>query len=65
MSYKRGDKAEWIRTNNTVIEVVTILGKEDTDDYEYNRPNEKWELIQTSKGNFWCGNIWLRKIIND
>lgn len=42
--------------------LVTILGPEDFDGYEYNRPSPQWELIRYPSGQqAWCGNIWLVK----
>ncbi len=57
MKFKRGSK--WLHKG----EVVTILGPEDFDGYERNRPGPKWELIRYPNGHeTWCGNIWLKAL---
>lgn len=63
MSFKRGDKV--IKQNGLV---GIVCGPEDFHDYEYNRPNVKWELVLITVGHknirnmSWIGNIWLKKI---
>lgn len=57
MKFKRGEKYSWNK------QVVVILGPEDFDGYEYNRPSKEWELILKEDGKRgWVGNIHLKKI---
>lgn len=43
--------------------IGTVLGPEDFDMYDYNRPSEKWELIDYGDGVcLWTGNNILEEI---
>lgn len=60
--FKRGDKVV-----NKDGAIGTVLGPEDYDGYEYNRPSKKWELVRVESlpepyRTTWHGNIWIKKI---
>jgi len=59
VKFKRGDKVvDWRGLKGIV------LGPEDFDGYEYNRPSDKWELVKwdiPNSNNAWTGNIWFNK----
>lgn len=56
MKFKRGDK---------VIDSEgyegTVLGSEDFEGYERNKPNDGWELVLWEDGNrLWTASKWLK-----
>lgn len=58
--YKRGDKVV-DRFGTSGI----ILKAEDSEEYLYGRPSEKWELVawdgkEPPYNRSWIGNIWIR-----
>jgi hypothetical protein len=59
VKFKRGDKiVDWGGLKGV------ILGKEDFEGYEYNRPSSKWELVQWDIPDYkpvWSGSIWFNK----
>ena len=55
MKFKRGDKVQ----DNTLSGVV--LGPEDFEGYERNKPNDGWELVLWEDGNrLWAASRWLK-----
>lgn len=42
--------------------VVTVVGKDEFQSYEHNRPGKNWELIKDENGLIgWVGNIHLKR----
>lgn len=53
---------------------MRVLGPEDFDGYVYNRPGDKWELVEPVEGHavvnqrgqrmdsFWTSSLWIKKI---
>lgn len=57
MSFRRGQKVIWNKKE------YIILGKEDFEHYEYNKPGEEWELIgKNGRPVGWVGNIHLKAV---
>lgn len=56
LNFKRGD-----RVKSKEHGTGTVLGPEDFEGYERNRPNDKWELVlwDRNKKQCWIGNIWI------
>lgn len=52
--------------NNGEIKKVKILSVKDFEGYDYNKPGEKWELVEFSDGSKgWIGNIHLFKSLKE